>query len=187
MKKLIILIYIIIQVHNVFGQQPADKSIKYWFDIGIGNYITTNNSGGLNWNASINLINKKSMVYKIRYLNLEEFNLYGPSPSEKYTSGGIMIGKVYFAKYGHCAFLCGIGETGGIKRGKFIYENINILFGDGRNYESVSFSTVSIPLEVDLQYKPIKYIGIGTSFFCDLNLERPMCGFLFKIGLGRLR
>ena len=186
MKKIFIFLYIIIQSYIMYGQQPDDKNIKYWFDAGIGNYICKS-SGGVNWNTSINLINKESLFFKARYLNLQEFSLEGPNPSEYFSSGGIMIGKVFLKKYGHCAFLCGIGETGGMKRGKFFYEIPNTIIGDGRLYEKVYFNAISIPLEIELQYKPIKYLGIGISFFGDLNLKRPMCGFLFKIGLGKLR
>jgi len=34
---------------------------------------------------------------------------------------------------------------------------------------------------------PIKYLGVGVSLFGDLNLKRPMYGFVFKFGLGKLR
>ena len=194
MKKLFIFLYIIIQSYIMYGQQPDDKTMKYWFDAGVGSYICKS-SGGVNWNTSINFINKKSLFFKARYLNLQEFSLEGPNPSEYFSSGGIMIGKVFLKKYGHCAFLCGIGETGGMKRGKFFYEssdttnNIIDIMGDlrVRHYEKNYFNSISIPLEVELQFKPIKYVGIGISFFGDLNLKRPMCGFLFKIGLGKLR
>jgi hypothetical protein len=186
MKKLIILVLILIQVHIIVGQQPHVENSKCWIDAGIGNYSNFHNSGGLNWNTSLNFMQNK-ISYKIRYLNNEEFNIYGPSPTEKFKSGGFLIGKSILANYGHCSFLCGIGIVSGVKRGKLLNRDPNTIIGDGRQYERTSFTNVSIPLEVDLQYSPFKYFGIGTSLYCDLNLKSPMCGFLFKIALGKLR
>jgi hypothetical protein len=186
MKKLIILVLILIQVQIMYGQQPLAETSKYWIDAGIGNYTNFHNFGGLNWNMSINYMQNK-ISYKIRYLNNEEFNIYGPSPIERFKSGGILIGKSILANYGHCSFLGGIGIVNGVKRGKLLNTDPNTIIGDGRQYERFGFTAISIPLEIDLQYSPFKYVGIGTSFYCDLNLKSPMCGFLFKIALGKLK
>jgi hypothetical protein len=185
MKKLIILVLILIQVQIMYGQQPLAETSKYWIDAGIGNYSNFHNSGGLNWNTSVNYMQNK-ISYKIRYLYNEEFDIFGPSPAERFKSGGILIGKSILANYGHCSFLGGIGMVSGTKRGNLLYTN-STLIGDGRHYERNSFTAISIPLEVDLQYSPFKYFGIGTSLYCDLNLEYPMWGFLFKIALGKLK
>ncbi len=185
MKNLILFIYSILQAYSIYSQQPSDKTNKYWIDAGIGNYSNFHNSGGLNWNTSINFMQNRISL-KIRYLNHEELNILGPSPAERFNSVGFLIGKSILAKYGHCSFVGGIGIVSGTKRGNLLYTN-STLIGDGRHYERNSFTSISIPLEVDLQYSPFKYVGIGTSLYCDLNLKNPMWGFLFKIALGKLR
>jgi hypothetical protein len=87
-------------------------------------------------------------------------------------------------------FSGGLGITGGIKRGDLLYTEpstgwFNI--ADGRRFEKDQFISPSIPLEIDLLFKPIKFLGVGFSLFGDLNFNRPMYGVALKLGIGQLR
>jgi hypothetical protein len=101
------------------------------------------------------------------------------------------LGKGYSRKYLQVQFSGGLGITGGIKRGDFLNKDELWLYGVllfSRDIcERDKFFTPSIPLQVDLLLKPIKYAGIGVTLFGDLNLVRPYCGFSIKLSLGKLR
>ncbi|MDO9340471.1 MAG: hypothetical protein Q7T72_08095 [Bacteroidales bacterium] len=170
-----------------FSQVIDFKNDKYWVDAGFGSFITINNISGLPvfpQYLSINLFND-STFYKISFLRNEEWDLFGDNPNEEYYSVGVLLGKGSSRKYLQFQFSCGLGITGGIKRGDFLYNNGDWFRSD--YYERDKFITPSIPVEIDLLFKPIKYAGIGVTLFGNLNFVRPYCGFAVKLSMGKLR
>ncbi len=165
------------------------KNDKYWIDAGFGNYYSTDNTEGISWNLAVNLINNNTL-YKIRFLNHQEFKLFGPDPLEDFYNLGMMMGKGFSGKYHEIQVSGGLGITGGVNRGKLLYVEpsqgwFNI--SNPNHYEKEKFITPSIPLEIDLIIKPIKFLGAGATLFGDLNYKKPMYGFLIKFALGKLR
>jgi len=165
------------------------KNDKYWIDAGLGNYYSTSNTDGFTWNLGFNLIHD-SKLYKVRFLNNKEFQLFSPDPLEEFNSVGILIGKGFSGKYIQIQFSGGLGVTSGLKRGKLLYTDPSKGWFDISNlnhYDKDRYITPSIPLEIDLLVKPIKFLGLGITLFGDLNYKRPMYGLIFKFGLGKLR
>ena len=54
-------------------------------------------------------------------------------------------------------------------------------------YNSERFFTPAIPLELDVQLVPIPYAGLGCALFANLNLKRPLVGFMVRFAVGKLR
>ncbi|MPN53579.1 hypothetical protein SDC9_201243 [bioreactor metagenome] len=137
-------------------------------------------------NLGANLF-KDSTLYKVRFLWNKEFDLLGSNdPSEEFYSAGVMIGKVRSNQYIQFRYSGGIGVIGGVKRGdKLLYTTGSWL--KKNYYGEENFITPSIPLELDLIFKPIKHFGIGFAIWGELNYKRPMGGIIFKIEVGKLR
>ena len=189
MKRLnILIIGLFIFSINCFCQIIDIKRDKYWIDGGFGNYYSTGKTDGFTRNLCVNMI-IDSTIYKIRLNNYQEFQLWGIDPVEQFNSLGILIGKGYSSKYIQLYFSAGFGIIDGVKRGKLLYTDIGQSWFsfNADHYEKDRFSTLSIPIEVDLLLKPIKYVGVGVSFYCDLNYKRPMYGIIFKFAIGKLR
>ena len=172
-----------------FNQVNDLHKYKYWIDVGSGGYYSIDNIEGFSWSLGVNLI-ADSTLYRLRFLNQREFKIPAPDPLEESYSVGMMIGKALTGKYIQIEFSGGLGITGGIKRGRLLYTSPPsgwIWVGDPGHYEKDEFMSPSIPLEIDLLIKPIKYLGVGFSLFADLNLKSSTYGLMFKLGLGKLR
>ncbi|MFA5646790.1 MAG: hypothetical protein WC951_00655 [Bacteroidales bacterium] len=113
---------------------------QLWVDIGFG-VLETYGVTEINFNLGLNLVSG-SILYKIRTLINTEFDLFGPTPSEEFYSLGALIGKGFSTDYIHIYFSGGIGITGGVKRGEYLYTEPSsgwLDIGDGRNYERETF------------------------------------------------
>lgn len=188
MKKFIIIFGLSIFSIQSYSQIVDFSKDKFWIDLGMGNYRSFEKSDGFTGYISANLY-KDSVLYKIRYQGYEEFNPFGPHPLEEFYDIGVMLGKGFSGKYAQILFSCGLGVTGGAVRGKLLYTEPSGDFNiyDPRHFDSDRFIAPSIPLEVDVLFKPIKYLGAGVCLYGNLNLKQPMYGFVIKVAIGKLR
>jgi hypothetical protein len=85
-----------------------------------------------------------------------------------------MTGRGFTNQYVQIYFSGGLGITQGNNR-----------FPD--RYDKDFFIAASIPLEIDLMVIPINNLGAGVTLWGDLNVKRPMTGFIVKIGIGKFR
>ncbi len=191
MKKLIALTILIIYSFTVHSQIIDFKNDKYWLDAGIGEYVSKKTSGftgNLSANAIINCT-----LYKISFLHSEEFNLFGPSPNEKYYTLSPMLGIGFSGRFLQLHISSGLGISWGVIRGNLLFTDppstgwFSFNLSDPRHYKKEHFISPSIPLELDFLIKPIKYAGLGLSVFGDLNFKRPMFGLVIKMAVGKLR
>lgn len=168
---------------TVNGQIIDLKNDKYWVDVGVGSYRSTYKLNAISMNFGANLI-KDSMLYKIRFIRHIEWNFRGPNVLENVYNAGVMIGKRCWSSQNiQLMYSGGIGVIGGVERGEKLLSNI-----DGTSdYGKENFITPSIPLEINLIFKPKKYFGFGLAIFGELNHKRPMYGAIFKVGIGKLR
>lgn len=158
-----------------------------WWDEGFGFYGLFGGSsepfGGLSLYTSFNYSNKE-VNYKLRAIGNLEFNLFGPTPSEYFTSIGCLIGKAFLFKKTIKHFSIGLGITGGRRRGNFLSHSS---FPSRNNYENDYFLTPSIPFEAGLVNTSISYFGFGVNLFGDLNIKRSYAGLTFLITIGTPR
>ena len=131
-----------------------------------------------------------STLYKLRFSTQQEMQIkfLGPNayPYEEFYSVGMLFGRGFTGKYGQIYFSGGFGITGGVKRGRSLYSTPKFI-GGSTTYEEVKFISPSIPIEIEVLPIPRKYNGVGFALYGDLNLERPMFGFVVKIRLVKLR
>ncbi|MDY0198735.1 MAG: hypothetical protein RBR68_13065 [Tenuifilaceae bacterium] len=160
------------------SQTTNSENNKYWVDAGVGSFGTINNDiTGLTLNLGFNLIHNDTQ-YKLKTLFNGQFVIDGLA--EQYYSVGALFGKGFSWKYFQITPSVGLGVTGGLVRG-------DLLYTPSYHYEKDYFVSPSIPLEIDLMLKPLKFLGIGASVWADLNLKRSMYGVTLKLGVGKFR
>lgn len=102
---------------------------------------------------------------------------------------GVLYGRATTGPNGHASF--GIGLAAVFV--DYTPDDLDLcgLFGDpddcsedGRN-ESVR--AVGVPLEVQLFWRPLAFVGLGVYGFANLNPEAPFAGVAFGLQLGDLR
>jgi hypothetical protein len=177
MKKLMIVLLIFYSAEAF--TQVNGRADSYWFDGSLGG-----DNLGINGGVSINYMHK-STVFRLRYLGSEEFQIFGPSPSETVNDVGILFGKTYTKKYIQLVASGGMGFITGIKRGNYLYSEGG-LFGTGY-YQRERVYGMGIPVELEFQVRPFRYAGLGMGVFGDLNTYRSLYGVQFKLLFGKLR
>lgn len=182
--KQIVFLLIFVNISNIYSQDSIPKVKKYWLDSGFGITNRINNENYVAINFSLNYIQHKS-VYKLRLLGVSEFNLF--SQSEGTLTIGGLTGKHFSNKFFQISFLGGLGIT----FNRELTDNITGYTGSGwfssAIYETKTSTLISVPLEIEFIFKPIKFYGIGFSLFADLNSKQPSFGILLKGGLGKFR
>ena len=181
-KALFIILFISI---TTCGQVIDFKNDKYWIESGIGIAQTTSSSKDADIAAefAFNLIKGKSIL-KTRILAVSEFNILAGG-NESSINIGALIGKHHSTKFFKASYLAGLGITTGQERGKKIGTTGGWL--SFNRYEMNNFTSISIPIEVNLVLKPMKFIGIGLTLFGDINAKRSSYGLLLKLEVGKLR
>lgn len=190
MKKSCLMLIVAGLISLTSFAQVSDSNVnKTWVTIGAGTFSSTDESVGTTIGISLNVVNQKHL-YKVRYINYDEFIIMGPSPSENHHEVGLQYGKGFSSKRTQIYFSGGIGFTTGITRGDYIppepsgsWFSLNL----SEQYEKEYFFTPSIPLEIEFLYKPVNFAGIGFAFNGNLNVKRPSVGLTIKIGLGKFR
>ncbi len=170
---------------DIYGQIIDFKKDKYWIDVGFCSYGSEDKSGS-SFNLGLNVV-KGDTLYKVRFHNSKESNFLGSHPTERFYCGGMMVGKEFSNKEVQMHLLSGFGITGGIKRGEFLYSKSSELFSKDYYQEDV-FVTPSMLLEVGFIIKLIKNLGLGITFWGNLNTEKPMFGItILQLKIGKLR
>lgn len=190
MKRLGIVVGLLVLFAGAFGQNAdTSKKCKWWFDAGIGGFSASKGVSGDTYGVGLTIFDDK-LFYSVKFIRNEEPSdfliTYGPLPYEGYSSIDLMIGKGISKKYFLIQASGGLGLTTGIKRGAFLRSE-ETFFGYIDYYEKDRFTALSLPLEFDFMFKPIKWLGIGFGCFANLNTIRSYGGYMFKLSLGRLR
>ncbi len=172
-----------------FSQTSADSSKVFWGTFGFAGYHS-GSSEGFGFNISTDYLKNKN-YWKLRFINVYEFDIEIFSqtiPDEKFYDIGLLYGRIKKTKFIRLSIAGGLGLFGGVKRGPFEYSTSSTWgLGSKYYYREDHILSPAIPLEVDLNLIPFKYVGIGISGFANLNIENSMVGFTIKLELGRLR
>lgn len=182
--KLLFVLLIILPFSNLYSQDSIPEVKKYWIDSGIGITSKIDDQSYIAMSLSLNYLQNKSL-YKLRLLGITEFNIFGQS--EGAVTIGVLLGKHYSSKFVQISFLGGLG----IAFNQELTTNVIGRTGSGwfssSLYETKKSTSLSIPLEIEFFFKPIKFYGIGISLFADINSRKPSFGILLKSGLGKFR
>lgn len=149
----------------------------YWFNAGLG---TSSFGGSLGISASYQT--GRSLA-SVRFIYNEEFNILGPSPSESVWDFGALYGINAKGSLVFASVSGGVSFVTGVRRGKYLGSSGWF----SSNYESEPFVTVGIPVEGQLFWTPLNFLGIGFYGFANLNPEKSFVGALLSIQLGKLR
>ena len=93
---------------------------------------------------------------------------------EGYYDVGLLYGRVLSEGFFFTSVGAGVAYVEG--------ENVG-LFGDNEEL----FATISLPLEVQLFVRPLRFIGVGIYGFANINREKNFVGATFSVQIGNLR
>lgn len=185
--KITLLITLMILSFSAKCQYFNLKEDKYWLNSGIGIYNRISEWDGFTLKNNFNYVTKNNTVFRIQTITSEELAFF--QESEKFKEFSLMIGKGYYRKYFQIQGSIGLGYMYGIRSEKTT-EQINYPYGDSKVYTYTNmrkFQTIGIPLGVDVNLVPIKYLGIGFSLGSSLGNNCNINYFTFNLSLGKLR
>lgn len=164
--------------HSAIRVDRADSGnsslTSYWLDGGIGGGST-----GFATGVSASYLSGYNL-YTVRYAYNAEMNLLSSSPAISVWDVGLLYGRTARNQMYYSSASAGVGLVGGVRRGKSIS---GTLF----DYESHSYSTIGIPLQVELFLTPRPFFGIGLSAAGNLNPERSFADVRLCLRVGKLR
>ena len=176
----------------VYGQSIyTDSSAQFfWVNGGLGVSSVHDGLGSNQAPPSFGLslcYQSGKSLFSFQYLLSKEFQaLRTYSPSETVWDCGILYGRIAKASYGFASISTGISLVGGVRRGRYLSSSGGWFLGTNY-YEQDNFVTVGIPVEGQLFWIPLNFLGIGLYGFANLNTEKSFIGALLCIQLGKLR
>lgn len=150
---------------------------RYWLNAGVGA-----SSYDIAVGASASLLNG-NVLFTLRTIYNEEFQILGPSPSNSVWDIGFMAGYHRQSGYFSLSGSAGLSLVSGIRRG--VYLGSSGMFSS--EYGTVHFSTIGIPAEIQFFWTPFDFLGIGITAFGDLNSEESFAGALLTLRVGNLK
>lgn len=158
------------------GQITKDNSSlnsSYWLCLGIGkSYFGPTFNFGFSYSFDGNIL-------AVRYLKGDEFryNIEGQydDPQLRFKEFGVLYGRLFRKDYVALSVSLGLGFMDGVDRGEQITY---------RKYEQISISTFSIPMEAKFRSELSNHLGIGVSYFGNLNVKRSLSGGMLDFYVG---
>jgi hypothetical protein len=156
---------------------PNDNTITYWVRLGIGkSYFGPTLGGNLSYAPT-------SSVFTLRYFKADEirFNPGGydyDEPALNIKELGLLYGRSSRKESLVLIISGGIGYLNGIDRGREIRPG---------EFEKVEISTIGFAIEAEFRIELKEYVGIGGSFFGNLNSRKSFMGGMVNIHVGKLR
>jgi len=189
----LLIYFTIISFNWCFGQDNYKLENQFgWVNLGVGasSFSSFGSSLGINVSYQIkaNLISFR-YVYNAKFKG-EIFTTYVPR-SEKIRDFGVLYGLSVKSKEGFASISVGLSIVNGLKRGKYLYSVSNcsgvfFCLAETRYYEKLRFTTVGIPIEIQL-FLTGENVGIGIYGFANINPESSFVGALLSLQLGKLR
>ena len=124
-------------------------------------------------------------LFSARYLYTEEFELFTPIPRQSIWEVGVLYGPTMRSRTSFLSIAGGVSLVSSTTRGKYL-RNTNEFFLR-RIHESVSRSTIGLPIEVQAFWTPSSFVAFGIYVFGNMNTQRSFGGALFCFQMGRWR
>jgi hypothetical protein len=136
-------------------------------------------SGGVAGVVSLD-VHRGRLVYIARCSRVEEFQIFGPSPTETDTDYGVLVGK---SSSGHriASAAVGLALVKSIRRGDLIERG---WFGD--RYQKLERVTVGLPVDLKATVNAGP-VGIGADIFGNINANGIFWGAALTVQLGKMR
>jgi len=153
----------------------SQNSEKWWLSAGIGgSHFGPCFSGGFTYNYN-------NSLFTVRYFQADEFNFnvegQYDQPSLTCKEFGFLYGMSYVKNHGSLSLSAGISYVSGTDRGNLIAYH---------QFESINISTLGIPFEAKFRINIIGSIGVGGSWFGNINSTKSYTGGMFEISAGVL-
>ena len=159
------------------------KNDAYWLSYGFGMAMSNGYTDDISVVLSLNHTRENTSI-KTRFLLVTEFDIFSSS-NESIVNLGVLYGKISSKKFLQTSYSYGLGITTISERGDLISNGYGWL--SSGEYEMKTATTLSIPLEVLIDFKPIKFVAIGLTAFADVNIKRSVYGITAILSLGKLR
>jgi hypothetical protein len=163
------------------GNLYADERIQNSDSLHIGGWVTFGFgsctlclSGKTSFSFAYN-----ANIFTMRYIKGDEFN-FNPGgadydePSISFAEKGFLYGRRYKEEFLMLSFSCGVGYIDGVYRGRKLVEKV---------YEHKKISTYGMPFEAKFMFE-FGFIGIGGSWFGNLNNQKSISGGLLELSIG---
>lgn len=182
-NKITLLIVMIIVSISAKSQYFNLKQDKYWINSGIGAYTRGSESGGFTFKNNFNYVTKNNTVFKFQTVKSSELVFF--QENEEFNELSLMIGKGYYRKYFQIQGSIGLGFMYGYRIKKFTAID---RFGYKEHYyDGKKFKTIGVPLGIDVNLIPIKYLGIGFSLGSSFGNNYNIRYFTLNLSIGKLR
>jgi hypothetical protein len=163
-----------------------NTDILFWLNSGVGmNQLGYNNLG---YSAGGNMCCQigKCLLCVSGTFNLEF--IFNTSPTELVWDIGPLIGIIEKDKIFYISASTGVSLIGGVKRGQFKYsENIGGWVMNTKDYYEINtFINVGIPIEFQVFWTPLSFIGVGICGHININSEKTFSVILLCIQIGKL-
>ncbi|MFH1195683.1 MAG: hypothetical protein V1720_08200 [bacterium] len=150
-------------------------SSAYWASFCFGkNYFGPTIGWNINYAFENNILSIHFLKADEIQLSVEgSYDFYDPPLSYKETA--LLYGKSYRKEFLTLSAAGGIAFVNATDRGQKI---------EGNKYEKVSISTIGFPFEVKFRYEFGQTIGIGGTWFGNLNGKKSFTGGMLEISIG---
>lgn len=137
---------------------------------------------GLAGTASLNVV-RGQRLYGLRVAAVEEFNIFGPSPSESASDWALLIGMASASRRGLRFAAAGLGLVRSVRRGRQIHPGGWFLVGP--QHERLERLTLGIPFDLH-GILHLRGCGLGLSLFGNVNAANTFAGVALTVHLGKI-
>ena len=183
MKKILWIFYLGLILHPLAAQQGL-KADYYWLTAGRGSNTLTGETMHIAFSTQM----KKHIFNVSFYMSEERLNnpFVSKNPDIFIHDISFQYGRRWMEHFGFIVLSSGFSLITGKDRGRF-EQRVDFM----RNrvyelYEIKSLTTIGIPVQMQLQITPVKWLGIGISMQGNINSKLPYAAFLITGTVGRV-
>ena len=167
---------------------PVDKAV--WFEIsaGMAGALGDKEIGFGTFNVELGMSYSKHNIVELKFTTGQEYQMFGgKSPVNSVSDLSVLYGLASESELGRVSAAAGLGLVWGTKRGSIMnaYYSTNWFFGE-TTYDSETYFTVGIPVELKAQLHLMKFVGIGLTLSSNINAKRPYIGGTINLQFGVL-
>jgi hypothetical protein len=186
-RKLSTLTHIFIFSLVIIVQKSAAET-GFWFSGSGGLSSYSGFSGTASLSGGFQLKRLVGQVY-ISKTNESDFLDYFTlkKPMSNYSDYGLLGGvSIIKNDWVHLCGTAGISHIQGKRRGELIAADTGFVLVEER-YQSKTFKTLNLPLDVNISFIKLTYFGFGANFHANLNKEFQDFALSFALFFGKLR
>lgn len=138
--------------------------------------------GGIGGLLSLSVV-RESRVLGFRIATSQEFEIFGPVPSEGSSDYAFLIGKASRGRFHLSTVTTGIAWVQTVERGRVIQPGVWFF---GPVHERIERHTIGVPFDVATSVH-LQGVGLGLHLFGNLNTARSFGGLAVSVQLGKVR